>query len=67
MSRGRATFRESDLKRALRACAAVGATMSIEISTDGTIRLVPAADSSHTPAPPPPATMIKCRNPARHT
>jgi len=51
MSKSRLNFKQSDVQRAIRAVAATGASMSIEIAPDGTIRLVPAQNSAHT-APP---------------
>lgn len=40
MSRRPARFRESDLRRAIRAAEKEGARMSVEILPDGTIKLV---------------------------
>jgi hypothetical protein len=42
MSRRPLRFKESDLRRALRAVQKSGAHMAVEISPDGTIRMVPA-------------------------
>jgi hypothetical protein len=40
MSKGKATFRQSDLERAMRAVRAFG-TAIIEVRPDGTIRIIP--------------------------
>jgi hypothetical protein len=48
MPKGQVKFKQSDLQRAIRAIAATGASMSIEISPNGTIRLAPFPISSHT-------------------
>lgn len=41
MARGRCTFKQHDVTRALRAAAAAGVEVRIEIETDGRIVLVP--------------------------
>jgi hypothetical protein len=51
MPKAKLKFKQSEVQRAIRAVAATGASMSIEIAPDGTIRLIPAQNSSHT-APP---------------
>jgi hypothetical protein len=43
MSKGPAKFKQSDVARAIRAIVQTGAPMAVEISPDGTIRLVPSA------------------------
>ncbi len=40
MSKGKATFRQSDLERAMRAIRSFG-TAIIEVKPDGTIRIIP--------------------------
>lgn len=51
MSRAAARFREADIKRALRAAEAVGAKVTVEVTADGTIRLVPVTAPAVTLAP----------------
>ncbi len=41
MSRGPARFRQSDVARALKAAKQAGVNMAVEISKEGTIRMVP--------------------------
>lgn len=43
MSKGKATFRQSDLERAMRAVKAFG-TAIIEVKPDGTIRIIPSEE-----------------------
>ena len=40
MSKGKATFTEADLKRAMRAAATFGSAI-VEVTKDGTIRIIP--------------------------
>lgn len=40
--RRQATFRKVDLERALKAIRDTGLTMAVEVTTDGTIRLIPS-------------------------
>jgi hypothetical protein len=42
MPKGNVRFKQSDIARAIRAVMQTGASLAVEISTDGTIRLVPA-------------------------
>lgn len=42
MSDRRATFKKSDLERALKALRDSGMTMAVEVAKDGTIRLIPS-------------------------
>lgn len=42
MSKRTATFKKADLERALKAIRDTGLTMAVEVTTDGTIRLIPS-------------------------
>lgn len=42
MADRRATFKKSDLERALKALRDSGMTMAVEVAKDGTIRLIPS-------------------------
>lgn len=42
MSDRKATFKKSDLERALKALRDSGMTMAVEVAKDGTIRLIPS-------------------------
>ena len=44
MSKGAATFKQSDVARAIRAVMQTGAPMAVEITKDGTIRLTPTTN-----------------------
>jgi hypothetical protein len=50
MSRRPARFTEADVRRAAKVAKQLG--LSVEIATDGTIRLAPAAVTNPTTAPP---------------
>lgn len=49
MSRAPARVTQADIARALRAVAATGVPMAVEILPDGTIRLVPAPEPASRP------------------
>ena len=51
MSKGKAKFTQSDVARAIRAIQQTGAKMVVEITPDGTIRIVPI-DETAQPKPP---------------
>jgi hypothetical protein len=60
VSRRPARFTQSDVSRAIKAVEAAGASMVIEIMTDGTIRIAPANMSSPSGRPDPhPSREIK--------
>lgn len=42
MSKRTATFKKADLERALKAIRDTGLIMAVEVTTDGTIRLIPS-------------------------
>jgi hypothetical protein len=44
MSRRPARFTQADIARAIKAVEQVGARMAVEITLDGTIRIVPSVD-----------------------
>jgi len=49
MSRRPARCTQADIRRAIRAAEQAGAKMAVEISPDGTIRLIPAQETVKSP------------------